>query len=78
MDQYMFKYAVDYWEDDEKKTDKGVVVAENLIKAVERLDRYYGDGISFVSIGDSPLEFTNWDGIIRKNEIDELMKALED
>lgn len=78
MEQYMFKYAVDYWEDDEKKTDKGVVVAENLIKAVERLDRYYGDGISFVSLGDVPIEFPDWDGVLRKEELIELAKGLED
>lgn len=78
MEQYMFKYAIDYWEDVEKKSDKGIIVAENLKNAVERLERYYGDGTSYVSLEDAPLEFTNWDGIIRKNEVIELAKSLED
>lgn len=77
MSQYMFKYVVDYWEDDEKKSDKGIVVAENFKNGFERLEAYYGDGICFVSFGDVPLEFPDWDGIIRKEELIELAKSLE-
>lgn len=78
MEQYMFKYAVDYWEDNEKKNEKGIVVAENLKNAIERLEGYYGDGISFVSLGDVPIEFPDWDGVLRKEELIELAKGLED
>lgn len=76
--QYLFKYAVDYWEEDEKKSDKGIVVAENLKNAIERLEGYYGDDISYVSLENAPLEFTDWSGLIRKNEVIELAKSLED
>ena len=78
MEQYMFKYVINYWEDDEKKSDKGIIVAENLKNAVERLELYYGDGISFVSLGDVPIEFPDWDGVLRKEELIELAKGLED
>ena len=79
MEQYMFKYVIDFWEDNEKKNEKGIVVAENLKNAIERLEGYYGndDGISYVSLEDAPIEFTNWDGIIRKEELIELAKGME-
>ncbi len=78
MEQYMFKYVINYWEDDEKKSDKGIIVAENLKNAVERLELYYGDSTSYVSLEDAPLEFTNWNYLISKEELIELAKGMED
>lgn len=79
MEQYMFKYVINYWEDDEKKSDKGIIVAENLKNAIERLEGYYdnGDSISYVSLEDAPIEFPDWDGVLRKEELIELAKDLE-
>ena len=79
MEQYMFKYVINYWEDDEKKSDKGIIVAENLKNAIERLEGYYdnGDSISYVSLEYAPIEFPDWDGVLRKEELIELAKDLE-
>lgn len=77
MQQYLFKYVIDYWESDEKISDKGIVVAENLKNAIERLEGYYGDGISYVSLEDAPIEFTDWNGIISKDDINEIAKSME-
>lgn len=76
--QFMFKYTVDYWEDSEKKSDKGIVIAEDFKESIERLEAYYGHDISFVSLGDVPIEFPDWDGVLRKEELIELAKGLED
>lgn len=78
MKQYMFKFSIEVWEDGEKGKEKGIVVAENLKTTVERLESFYGDVICFVSLEDAPIEYTDWDGILSKEELIELAKGMED
>lgn len=40
---YWYKFEAEYWEDEEKKYDKGIVIANNYTEAIKRITNWYGD-----------------------------------
>jgi hypothetical protein len=70
-------YSCEFIEENEKNHEKGIVVAEKMSEAVEKLEAYYGDGIDKVLIEDLDDEwFADTDGIVTEEQMRKALRQL--